>query len=128
MFQILPYASIWRLSVRPWEEKISMYADDTLLYGCYNKSVPLGAIIPSLDLSQPASLLLKKVSRFKYLGFEVQNGLSSYITNNLDPLLEWFTRLCTAWSSLPLSPIGWVNLIKMFFFFVQVFVFFLPKA
>lgn len=58
---------------------------------------------------------LKVVTKYHYLGIEVQRNLSCFITDNLLPLLYNFVRKCSTWASLPLSTIGQTNLIKMLF-------------
>ncbi len=56
----------------------------------------------------------KKVSEgFKYLGIFVSKSFTELAAKNFDPLLECCKEDLARWSSLPLSPMGRANLIKI---------------
>lgn len=126
------------IAVGPLTERLSLYADDALLYfpdasaslsvaleiinkyGFFSgirinwtKSIifSLSPIPPSVDSLIP----LIMVSKFKYLGIEIQRTASLYLIDNVYPVLHQLTARCQAWKSLPLSPVGRINLIKMTF-------------
>lgn len=119
------------------EERISLYADDMLLYlgdvsssiasamsiiadfGIWSglsinwdKSVlmPLDPLPPS---DFPSSVPLQVVSEFKYLGIIVTPRPQNYISCNLLPLMSKMATKVDAWCRLPLSVIGRGNLVKM---------------
>lgn len=125
------------LQVGPIEEKLSLYADDALLYladassslqtaldlinrfGGYSgirinwdKSVlfPLHPSTPRVPHPQ-----LKWVDDFKYLGIKISGKVQDYMDNNLRPLMTQLTARCAAWHSLPLTSVGRVNLLKMIY-------------
>lgn len=117
--------------------KISLYADDTLLFLKKISSLSLAlhivhvfgsfsgigvnwgkSLLFSLHASghhPPTGTPLNWTSEFKYLGVLIRAPLSSYIELNLMPLLKTFSQKCMAWRSLPLSPVGRVNLVKMIY-------------
>lgn len=117
------------------EEKIFLYADDSLLYLAdasaplcaalavfdsfgrfsgiqinWNKLVlfPLHQSMPRLDTQTP----LKWVDEFTYLGVRVGNGNVGYLDQNVYPLLTQLPQRCTMWWTLPLAPVGRGNLFK----------------
>lgn len=121
------------------EERISLYADDMLLYlgnmtssitpvmsiitefgkwsGLlinWDKSVlmPLDPVPPSFS---PQSVPLQIVSNFQYLGIVVNSRPKDYIALNLVPILAKLSSKVDTWCRLPLSVIGRGNLIKMIF-------------
>lgn len=121
------------------EERISLYADDMLLYlgdvvqslppameiielfgrwsGLlinWDKSVllPVDPLPPSFS---PASTPLQIVQRFKYLGIMISARPSDFLELNLAPLLLRFSSKLDAWCRLPMSVIGRGNLVKMIF-------------
>lgn len=121
----------------PISDKISLYADDTLLYlgdveasltnvmkiiqhfGSlsgfsinWSKSIILPVDEPMVDLPVSARPL-KVVSSFKYLGIHVSVNPKKYLEDNLLPLFKKLQMTCTTWCKLPLSVIGRINLIKM---------------
>lgn len=120
----------------PLQEKVSLYADDTLLhlrddgtslqealsvinrFGkfsgiCINwgKSI----LFPLRAGSTPSQTdgQLSRVSQFRYLGVEIHQDLKKYINLNLNPVVQHLSQRCNTWRSLPLTPVGRVNLIKM---------------
>lgn len=134
------------MEVGPLREQISLYADDALLYlpdasysleetlriidlfGSFsgirinwNKSVLFPICEP--PLLPPPHIPLQMVTKFRYLGIEIQKDLSCYLTDNVYPILQQLTRRCLTWKSLPLTPVGRTNLLKMIFLpkFVYVF-------
>lgn len=124
------------ITIGPIQEKVSLYADDTLLYltddgqsltqalqvidrcGRYSgirinwgKSVlfPLHSGVAPLHLDAQ----LCRVSQFRYLGVEIHRDLKQFIGLNLTPVMARVTHQFSSWKTLPLSPVGRVNLIKM---------------
>lgn len=120
------------------EEKVSLYADDTLVYLedaslslkkalniferfgrfsgiCINwgKSVlfPLHPSVPCPDTGTP----LQWVDEFTYLGIKIRGPTGEFIEKNIYPLMSQLTAKCTAWRTLPLTPVGRVNLLKIIF-------------
>lgn len=119
-------------------QKLSLYADDLLLYVSDPKS-SLPVIISLLDefrkisgykINLNKSLLFPlkqddaiasldtfpfKIARtsFKYLGVEVTQTLSTLFTKNFTVLLEKCKSDFERWKDLPLSVAGRVNIIKM---------------
>lgn len=53
------------------------------------------------------------VEKIKYLGIKITADLGDYAARNLQPLVQQVTTKCAAWHSLPLTPVGRVNLLKM---------------
>lgn len=99
---------IW-LTSRLLTEKISIYADETLLYladsgASLSTAVTLieqfglfsglkinwdkSQILP-LDSFVEANLRLQRVNRIKYLGVQVTNSSAEYTPNNIQPLMIW---------------------------------------
>lgn len=118
-------------------EKISTYADDTLLYlDDSGDSLPLalalieciGAfsrlrinwdksqILP-LDIFPPlrdrALLPLQWVDTIKYLGIRTTRDPADYTSLNIMPLNEMLKQKTQVWTRLPLGVMGRINLIKM---------------
>lgn len=131
-------AAFWGLaSTDTWEEHISLYADDVLLYmarpyhsiarilhifdlfGSYSgysinwgKSViyPLSGPIPQIPSRCPAILA---VDGFTYLGIYITRNISAFFQNNLIPLVRKFASDVSHWRGLPLSLMGRAALFKM---------------
>lgn len=128
----------WGVEVGQITEKLSLYADDTLLYlpdttasleealrvidqfgsfsrVCINwtKSMlfPLSRSLPPL----PAHIPLKVFTKFRFWGIEIQDNLHAYLRDNGYPILQQLTLKCLAWKSLLLKPVGRINLLKMTF-------------
>lgn len=120
------------------EQKVSLYADDLLLYvSDPDKSIPLVLTILGhfgqisgykLNLSKselmPVNSAAKtyalsrlpfKISRHKltYLGICVTNRFDNLFKDNFSPLLDRLTHDFQRWSLLPLSLAGRINCIKM---------------
>uniref|UniRef100_A0A674MKX6 Uncharacterized protein n=1 Tax=Takifugu rubripes TaxID=31033 RepID=A0A674MKX6_TAKRU len=118
--------------------KISFYADDLLLYmsnptsslpvildifekfgkySGYKLNFGKSDYIPinsAADLLPQGLLPFRKASDgFKYLGILVTRSFSELFAKNYIPLIERCKSDLARWSSLPLSLIGRVNLIKM---------------
>lgn len=125
------------IEVGPLRKQISLYADDALLYlpdasdsleealliidrfGSFSgirinwtKSILFPLTSP--PLLPPSHIPLQPVSKFRYLGIEVQKEPSCYLTDNVYPILQELTR-CLTWKSLHLTPVGRINLLKMTF-------------
>lgn len=135
--------SIWQnpeirgLGVGGLTEKISMYADDTLLYladsgpslqtasrtieqfGTFSglkinweksQILPLDSFPPP---EAQAHLPLQRVSLIKYLGVHVSRIPAEYICLNVEPLFTLITSKIQTWARLLLGVWGRINLIKM---------------
>lgn len=118
-------------------EKISMYADDTLLYLAdpgpslhralqtierFGKFSGLkinwgkSQVLP-IDTFPPtefqATLPLQRVDTIKYLGINTSKNPADYITLNIKPLYSLIKTKTQSWTRLPLGVWGRINLIKM---------------
>ena len=118
-------------------EKISMYADDTLLYladsgpslhaalqtieqfGIFSglkinwgksQILPIDCFPPSESQS---SMPLQRVDVIKYLGVHISRRPADYIALNVEPLFELVRSKIRVWAQLPLGVWGRINLIKM---------------
>ncbi|XP_041436080.1 uncharacterized protein fam189a2.S isoform X1 [Xenopus laevis] len=120
-------------------EKISLYADDMLVYlansgaalenllatisefGQYsglkiNRTKSVVFPIDPLPPDSPDTLLqLKVVNSFKYLGIVIHKDLNRYVQLNLDPVVQTLTNKVAVWQDLPLSLPGKINMFKMIF-------------
>lgn len=118
--------------------KVSLYADDLLLYvsdpnssfptifnildeyssvSRYKLNYQKSEILPINDLAKqlPHSIVPFKWSTngLHYLGIHITTSLSDLYCNNLAPLVEKTEGDFDRWSTLPLSLVGRINLIKM---------------
>lgn len=118
--------------------KLSFYADDLLLYiSNPASSIPIILDIfkkfgkysgyklnltksdyipvnPAADYLPQSSLPFRKATNgFKYLGVHVTKSFTELFSKNFNSLLDRCKSDLTRWSSLPLSLIGRINLIKM---------------
>lgn len=118
-------------------EKISLYADDTLLYladpglslhtalnvieqfGTFSglrinwgksQILPIDSFPPT---ESQANLPLQRVDIIKYLGVKISKNPVDYISLNVEPLFSLIKSKIQVWSRLPLGVWGRVNLIKM---------------
>lgn len=57
---------------------------------------------------------LQVVSKFRYLGVEVQQPLQSYIAN-ISPVIQRLKHTLTSWSKLPQNLLGRINILKMIY-------------
>lgn len=55
-----------------------------------------------------------RMSQFRCLGVEIHRDLGQFIPLNLNPVVSLLTQRCVIWKSLPLTPVGRINLIKMY--------------
>lgn len=132
------FYAVVSIYVPPLMEKVSMYADDTLLHlGDARKSLTAAleiiyvfgrfsgiklnwdkSVLFSLTHATPPADLpasLQWVDKFKYLSILIQKDLSKYMEDNVCPVFQNLLRRCVIWKSLLLTPVGRVNLIKMSF-------------
>uniref|UniRef100_A0A803K361 Reverse transcriptase domain-containing protein n=1 Tax=Xenopus tropicalis TaxID=8364 RepID=A0A803K361_XENTR len=137
--QIRESKEIIGLQLGDLEEKVSLYADDMLLYLADPKN-SLQALIRVLtnfgkhsglkvnyDKSLvfpidnlPQSILcsitqLNTVSEFRYLGIQIHKELKRYEQLNISPVLARLKEKTLVWQNLPLSVPGKINLLKMVF-------------
>lgn len=111
--------------------KVSLYADVTLLY-LVDVGVSLNSALEII--TQFGGYFGIRINWYKSVLFTfhpsgsgtvtgtllqwvefILLGLQAYITNNISPLLAQLGRKCQLWKTLPLSPVGRVNLLKMVF-------------
>lgn len=129
------------------EEKISLYADDALIYlgdtaassrtvmeiigdfGSFSgftinwsKSTLMPIDQLKEQLPEGAEQIVI-VNSFKYLGVMVSPDPAEYLQLNLGPLLVRQKVKCNSWCKLPLSVIGRANLIKMVWAPQQLYIF-----
>lgn len=139
------------------EHKVSLYADDLLLY-ISNPLISVPAIMDKLNqyslisgyklnieksIIFPINVAQEEVQRyhlpfkisnqFKYLGVVITKSFKGLYTQNYAKLVEQTGVLCDRWSYLPLSLAGRVNIVKMtilpkFLFLFQCIPFYLNKT
>ena len=140
------------------EHKISLYADDVLLYisdpltsiphiltilkvfgsfSGYKLNLDKSELLPITTIGNQTSLLSLpfKVTnnKFNYLGVCITRSHSQLLKANFTPLLERTQQDLTRWSTMPLSLAGRISIIKMnilpkFLFLFQCIPYFLTKA
>lgn len=140
------------------EHRVSLYADDLLLYvqdpvGCVNEIMHLLDTFGSfsgykLNFTKsecfPINDMAKKISKsalpfhfspagFRYLGVNISYPFSSLFKNNFTNLVDQIKLDLKRWDSLPLSLVGRVETIKMnvlprLLFLFQSLPLFLPKS
>ena len=137
--------------------KISLYADDVLIYitkpeisipNLLNVITKFGAFsgyrinwnkteimpITGINLNTLQQYPLKIVTdKFKYLGINVTLTHNSIIKSNYPQLLDKLRKNISYWKTLPISMIGRISAIKMVFlpqllYLFQAIPFFLPKT
>lgn len=121
MLAIEPLA-IWLRSEERFEgiirfgqsHKLSLYADDLLLY-ISNPMSSFPIILNILETFSTQSLFpfRKVMEGFRYLGIFIAKSFTELFAKNFRPLLDRCKSELARWSSLPLSLMGHVNLIKM---------------
>lgn len=123
------------LWIGPLKEKVSLYADDTLLYLLDMDSSFCATLVlydefggfsgvginwtkyvlfPLDPLSQvtAANTPLQWVNSFKYLGIQMQHDPNKLNDLNIDPVLVRLGARCASWGTLPLNLLGHINRIK----------------
>jgi len=70
---------------------------------------------------------------FKYLVIKITPNLKKLITENYDPLVDEVSELLNRWSTLPISMIGWINILKIsiltkFLYYFQAIPLLLPNS
>lgn len=119
------------------EEKISLYADDTLLF-LADSDISLQTALQTIEYFRSFSdlkinweksqilpidsfpppklqehLPLQRVSSIKYLGASVSRSPADYISMNIEPLFTLIKSKIQVWTRLPLGVWGRINIIKM---------------
>ena len=119
------------------EEKISLYADDILMYlgdtaaslrtamgiigefgsfSGFNINWSKSILMPIDPLREQLPVGAEQMtisSSFCYLGVVVSPDTAEYLQLNLGPLLAKQREKCDSWCKLPLSVVGRANLVKM---------------
>uniref|UniRef100_A0A6I8T0L1 Reverse transcriptase domain-containing protein n=1 Tax=Xenopus tropicalis TaxID=8364 RepID=A0A6I8T0L1_XENTR len=137
--RIRAHEAIEGLRIGNITEKISLYADDMLLYlaNSHQALMNLLAVLSEfgrysgLRINHSKSIIfpidplppgtpeyisqLQVVSSFKYLGITVHKDLNKYEQLNLNPVVQALTNKVAIWQDLPLSLPGRVNILKMIF-------------
>lgn len=134
------------LRVGSLEEKISLYADDTLLY-LQDAGPSLKAALEAFDQfgqfsgirinwgksvlfpldtqarQSAAQTALKWVDEFVYLGIRVTRDPQSFRRLNLQPVVTRLKEHCSRWANLPLNLLGRINILKMIYLpkFIYIF-------
>lgn len=121
------------MRVGPLEEKVSLYADDTLLYlhkadsslraalvlfdefGSFSGSKSVLFPLDPMAQATAAHTPLQWVDSFKYLGVHIQHDPNKFYDLNIHPMLVQLRARCASWGSLPLNLLGRINIIKMVF-------------
>lgn len=148
------YTGVIRAKV---EHKVSLYADDLLLYishpsisvpaimnkmnqfsliSGYKLNIDKSTIFPinvTGDEVKQYRLPFKISDQFKYLGITVTRSFTGLYNQNFAKLVELTIKDCDRWSYLPLSLAGRVNVVKMsilpkFLFLFQSIPFYLNKS
>uniref|UniRef100_A0A8C7R9H5 Reverse transcriptase domain-containing protein n=1 Tax=Oncorhynchus mykiss TaxID=8022 RepID=A0A8C7R9H5_ONCMY len=141
-----------------WEQKVSLYADDLLLFisnpdtslpralsvlkkfgsiSGYKLNLGKSELFPvnkaALKCSFTSSQFRIVRDQFTYLGVKVTRKYSNLFQENFVALADRLKQSFTFWNSLPLSLIGRVNVIKMnvlpkFLYLFQCLPIFIPKS
>lgn len=117
------------------EDRLSLYADDILLY-IRNAKETLGGVMgvikefgehSGLEINWQKTILLpleeeirhqelrvlKRGESFRYLGIEVSAEPKEYVELNVKPLLQKIRRKCNVWMCLPIGMMDRISLVKM---------------
>jgi len=120
------------------ENKIALYADDIILF-LSNLSTSVPSLLCLIKLfgsfsgykvneSKSMILFLKETERltppfqtpfknvhedFKYLGINITADIKNLVTSNYNHTTKLVTESINKWSSLPISQIGRINILKM---------------
>uniref|UniRef100_A0A803JPQ3 Reverse transcriptase domain-containing protein n=1 Tax=Xenopus tropicalis TaxID=8364 RepID=A0A803JPQ3_XENTR len=132
-------ASIKGLQFANITEKVSLFADDILIYladpleslstmlavvqefGKYSglrvnwDKSQLFSIDPTPHIPPPQQTQLKWVTSFKYLGIWINPDPQLFLQLNLDPIMDSLSQVLKTWAKLPLTLWGRVNIIKMIY-------------
>ena len=132
------HSHITGITVGGIENRLALYADDIVLF-IKNVSVSLPALNKlikdfgtfsgyKVNSSKSNILLLKESERlnpplqtdfqnslegFKYLGIQITPEIEDLVPTNYDPIIASVTDSINRWTSLPLSLIRHINIIKM---------------
>ena len=126
------------ISIGEREHRIALYADDVILFlSDLEKSIPtLLNIIEDygsfsgykINGAKSSIMLLKEEERrkppssassfnvteaFTYLGIKIVPEIDKIVSSNYDPTLLAINKSLDRWSSLPISTIGRINILKM---------------
>lgn len=132
------HPSISGIKVSDTEHRIVMYADDTLLLltDLNNSLLNLTYLIDTfgkfsgfkVNETKSSIMFLNKQERinpvinhpfnnavngFKYLGITITPTIEDLVSCNYDPMISTVTESMNSWSSMPISLLGHINVIKM---------------
>lgn len=132
------HKSIRGIQLGQYEHKIALFADDVILFlKDLNKSIPalvnliktFGEISGYKVNDSKSSVMVfgeeergqtnryagqfKITDTFTYLGIKITKDTGKIVPINYEPLLEQVFKLLERWTTLPISIIGKVNLLKM---------------
>ena len=130
--------NIMGISVGGLEHRIALYADDVILFiKDLDRSIPVlkelinqfGDISGYKINNSKSSIMLlnaedranppvctsgfKTVNAFTYLGIQIVPELENIVNQNYNPILDSTDGAIVRWSSLPISLIGRINILKM---------------
>lgn len=135
--QLRSSSQLTGLRIGEFEERVSLYADDMLLYlqdpgpslleafrliqkfGDYSgfrinwKKSSLFSIDEGVDVPLGSPIPLS--TSFRYLGIEIQLPISKFLEANLSPIVGKFREKVQRWQNLPITLMGRINLFKMIF-------------
>ena len=132
------HTEIAGITIGRTEHKLALYADDVILFvSQLCRTIPVlleliqtfgGISGYTINNSKSSILLLderekenplreasqfKAVDQFTYLGLKIRSELAPIVKFNYESLTEEITESINRWTSLPLSLIGRINIIKM---------------
>ena len=139
---IRKHADITGIKVGDIEHRISLYADDVILF-CSRLEKTLPGLLKlmktfgtfsdyKINNSKSVIMFLTENERnsppistpftvskqgFTYLGVRITPTIDKMISVNYDPLVENVTQLINRWTKLPISLIGRINILKMYVHF-----------
>ena len=132
------HMGITGITVGQIEHKIALFADDVLLFLKHlsnsfpalletisrfgkisgykiNNSKSMLMLLNERDGQQPnyGTTMFHPTDSFTYLGIKIVSKLKNIVSANYDPLFEGISNSIERWSSLPISLIGRINILKM---------------
>uniref|UniRef100_A0A8C9X250 Reverse transcriptase domain-containing protein n=1 Tax=Sander lucioperca TaxID=283035 RepID=A0A8C9X250_SANLU len=110
-------ANLSGITIGDQEHRISLYADDVILFlSKLSTSIPaILQLINRFGKSNPVirSPFFNARERFTYLGVKITPQINKIVKANYDPLMGEVRESIGKWTTMPISLIGQINLIKM---------------